>query len=316
MIGGNVLRKMKEVFTNTDRKFKILLVMVCAYVMVLVGYQDVGAVSELVGYEPAIRVQLKDGASEEKSYLIKRGTVSQALNDMEVVLGEEDTCNLALDSEVVEGSVLEVTRVTYEEVKENENIPYKTEYVNAEGGQVFGNKVITEGVNGQKENTYRVKKVNGQEDSRELLNSTVVKEPVTKQVARANVAPQATFSGVLTRYGADCNGCSGRTAAGLVVTANGVKNSGKVTLSYNGGEYYVLAADRSIPFGTIIEVSNHNFSIPDPFYGIVLDRGGAIKGGHLDVFCGGERNSFFTGGTSRNTQYKIISVGNGRTGIY
>ena len=130
-------------------------------------------------------------------------------------------------------------------------------------------------------------------------------------VERGTVGTGVTFTGRLTRYGADCVGCGNRTAAGLYVTTNGVENSGKVTMSYNGGEYYVLAADGSIPFGSILKVSNHGFSIPDPFYGIVLDRGGAITGTNVDVFCGGESASFFSGGTSYSTQFEIVALGNG-----
>lgn len=310
------MKGIKNLFKNTDNRIKFLLVLVCAYMMVMAGFQDVGAVSELAGYEPAISVVVQDGTEEAKTYLLKKGTVEQALSDLEITLNEEDTLNLALTDQVTEGTTLEITRVTYEEVKETEDIPFETEYVTTSDSQVFGNKVVQEGVNGTKENTYQVRMVNGVEESRTLVSETVIQEPVNKQIARSNVAAQASFTGILTRYGADCAGCSGRTAAGLVVTANGVKNSGKVTLTYNGGEYYVLAADRSIPFGTIIEVSYHNFSLPDPFYGIVLDRGGAITGSHIDVYCGGESNSFFSGGTSYNTQFRILSVGNGRTGIY
>lgn len=50
-----------------------------------------------------------------------------------------------------------------------------------------------------------------------------------------------------------------------------------VQLSYNGGSYYCLAADPSIPFGTIIKITNHNLGIESTAYGIVVDRGGAIK---------------------------------------
>ena len=48
--------------------------------------------------------------------------------------------------------------------------------------------------------------------------------------------------------------------------------------------YYCLAADPSIPFGTIIKITNHNLGIESTAYGIVVDRGGAIKKNHIDIF--------------------------------
>ena len=43
-----------------------------------------------------------------------------------------------------------------------------------------------------------------------------------------------------------------------------------------------MAADKSIPFGTLVIVPGYNEGKPVK----VLDRGGAIKGNRLDVFFG------------------------------
>jgi hypothetical protein len=120
------VKGIKNLFKNTDNRIKFLLVLVCAYMMVMAGFQDVGAVSELAGYEPAISVVVQDGTEEAKTYLLKKGTVEQALSDLEITLNEEDTLNLALTDQVTEGTTLEITRVTYEEVKETEDIPFET----------------------------------------------------------------------------------------------------------------------------------------------------------------------------------------------
>ena len=92
----------------------------------------------------------------------------------------------------------------------------------------------------------------------------------------------------------------------------GVKGSHSAKLSYKGGSYYCLAADPSIPFGTIIKITNHNLGIESTAYGIVVDRGGAIKKNHIDIFNGTEAGKYFKGGTSNNTQFEIVSVGSGK----
>ena len=92
----------------------------------------------------------------------------------------------------------------------------------------------------------------------------------------------------------------------------GVKGSHSAKLSYKGGSYYCLAADPSIPFGTIIKITNHNLGIESTAYGIVVDRGGAIKKNHIDIFNGTEAGKYFRGGSSSNTQFEIVSVGSGK----
>lgn len=310
------MKHIKEWIKNIDTKMKILLVLACAYVCVWLSFQQADAETVLVGYEPAIQIKITDGTQKSTSYLVKRTTLENVLKDLDIELGEEDKTSIPLTNEVVEGSEVKITRVTYEEERVSEEIAYSTTYVDSTDTSLFGTRLVSEGEVGTREKIYRKKLVDGKEVDREEIGSEVIKEPVNRVVERGTATTGVTFSGKLTRYGADCIGCGTRTAAGLYVTTNGVKNSGKVTLSYNGGEYYVLAADSSIPFGTIIKVSNHNYSLPDPFYGIVLDRGGAVTGTTIDVFCGSESASFFSGGTSYQTQFEIMSMGSGATGIY
>lgn len=302
---------MKEKFKKIDLKTRILGLLACFYVVILISFQQVETVQELKDYEPAISIELKDGKKKAVKYLVKSTSLENVLNDLNIKLGEEDSINLKMDTEIEEGAKINITRVTYEEERVKEKIAYEIEYVDSTDPNLFGTRVKSEGQEGIKEVIYKKRLINGKEVKREKIGSEVTKEPVAAVVERGTVGTGVTFTGRLTRYGADCVGCGNRTAAGLYVTTNGVENSGKVTMSYNGGEYYVLAADGSIPFGSILKVSNHGFSIPDPFYGIVLDRGGAITGTNVDVFCGGESASFFSGGTSYSTQFEIVALGNG-----
>ncbi len=302
---------MKEKFKKIDLKTRILGLLACFYVIILISFQQVEAVQELKDYEPAISIEVKDGKKKAVKYLVKSTSLENVLNDLNIKLGEEDSINLKMDTEIEEGAKINITRVTYEEERVKEKIAYEIEYVDSTDPNLFGTRVKSEGQEGIKEVIYKKRLINGKEVKREKIGSEVTKEPVAAVVERGTVGTSVTFTGRLTRYGADCVGCGNRTAAGLYVTTNGVENSGKVTMSYNGGEYYVLAADGSIPFGSILKVSNHGFSIPDPFYGIVLDRGGAITGTNVDVFCGGESASFFSGGTSYSTQFEIVALGNG-----
>lgn len=88
-----------------------------------------------------------------------------------------------------------------------------------------------------------------------------------KQISRSGDVKLTQYEA--TAYIADCRGCVGITSSGYDVTS---------TQFY--GSYRVLAADKTIPFYTKMEVRLSNGRI---IYGIVLDRGGAITKGKIDI---------------------------------
>ncbi|MEG0315107.1 MAG: hypothetical protein RR646_07615 [Erysipelotrichaceae bacterium] len=116
-----------------------------------------------------------------------------------------------------------------------------------------------------------------------------------------NVEEGAEFFPKTTTYGVDCVGCyhdngMGSTAMSIKVDANrGVQQpSGVWAEGIKYGDYYIIAADTAIPLCSVIEISDHGYSgeglSPEkPFKAIVLDRGGGVSSGHLDLFVGSEK---------------------------
>lgn len=99
-------------------------------------------------------------------------------------------------------------------------------------------------------------------------HSDVVEE--TAPTVEPPPKPEPTYQTYeATFYTAGCEGCTGITASGVDV---------RNTTHYKG--YRVLAADRSIPFGTIMRITLEDGTV---FDGIVKDRGGAIRGKRLDI---------------------------------
>lgn len=295
----SLMKKVSEV----DSRIKMLLLVAFAYVGISFGFNHVEAMTTIENYTPAINISVKDGDREAVGHLVKQATAGDILNELGITLGEEDFLNVDFNTLLEDHQTIEINRITYKEELEQEEISFN---VIKNGDVVDGAsvEVITPGENGLLENTFRVCYQNNQEVSRELINQTVLKEAVDQ--VEEYTAPN-TFTGRLTTYGGDCSGCTGRTATGVTLNENGANNSGTAQVYYNGGWYYVLAADSSIPFGTIIEISNHNLNLPSVIYGVVLDRGGAIRGGNIDIFYGSESGTkFFTGGTSYNTQFRIV----------
>lgn len=66
-----------------------------------------------------------------------------------------------------------------------------------------------------------------------------------------------------------CSKCCGKWADGITASGHKIAPGDKL-----------VAADRSIPFGTMIVIPGYNDNKPVP----VLDRGGVIKGNKLDVY--------------------------------
>lgn len=104
------------------------------------------------------------------------------------------------------------------------------------------------------------------------------------------------FIGTLTGYGPDCIGCSGIVACS---PNPDVRNNNIYYTDKEYGKIRILAADRSIPCGSIIKISNFKF-IEESFYGIVLDRGSSIVGLTMDLLYPSENDTIVIG-----RQYKI-----------
>ncbi len=110
------------------------------------------------------------------------------------------------------------------------------------------------------------------------------------------------FSGSMTAYGPDCKGCSGNLAC---PPRHNAKNGNIYFKDSKYGKIRILAADSKIPCGTIVQVSGLKNS--KPFYGVVLDRGGVIKGTLFDLLFTSQKQA---GGFGRQkANYKIIRWG-------
>lgn len=306
-----MFKKAKEVIASANSRTKSILAMACVYVIVLIATVSTGAVNQVVDFIPTVDIKLQDGVQEEKSYLVKQDTVTNVLNELSVELGKDDTLNKDKDYVVQQDDLIEITRVETRTMSEVEDIPYETV---EEGNGSWTRTVVQEGKNGKVKKTYLITYANGKETNRKVIKEEIIEEAVNKVIRHGGISDGTTFTGRLTTYGGDCNGCGGTSSSGLKLSpSTGVNDSNSPYLTYNGTRYYCLAADRSIPFGTIMKISNHNLNTEGTIYGIVVDRGGSITGNKVDIFNGSEHGQkYFGGSTSSNTQFEIVSVGSGR----
>lgn len=122
------------------------------------------------------------------------------------------------------------------------------------------------------------------EMTQEVENDVKPEEPVvteTEETSEQAPPKPVTYEYEATFYTASCRGCSGITATGYDV---------RQTQYYEG--YRVIAADKSVPFGTIMRITLEDGT---QFDGMVLDRGGAIKGARLDVLVASKSEAYRLG---------------------
>ena len=305
------MKTIKQIISDADPRLKGVLMIMIVYVMVMATTVTSGATQEIKGYKETIEIHYQDVSQEAKDYLVRQDTVKNVLKELDVNLGTKDTVNKDMAYIVQSKDLLQVNRISEEEVEEIQYVDSQT--IETTGLHLFTTEVVQQGQQGQINNKVKVTYENGKIVKKELLSSEVVTEKTDTIIAHGTIQPGAYFTGKLTTYGGDCAGGNGTSSSGISLSPTaGVKGSNSAKLSYNGGSYYCLAADPSIPFGTIIKITNHNLGIESTAYGIVVDRGGAIKKNHIDIFNGTEAGKYFRGGSSSNTQFEIVSVGSGK----
>lgn len=145
--------------------------------------------------------------------------------------------------------------------------------------------------------------VKGVESSRivkyEVNNLEKFVKVFSVQEINLNQTKKIEFTGTLTGYGADCVGCSGILGC---QPHQDVRNGNIYYNDSTYGKIRILAADSSIPCGSIVKISNYKFS--DDFYGIVLDRGSAIVGLTMDLLHESESDTIKIG-RQYNINFKI-----------
>ena len=175
------------------------------------------------------------------------GSVEQLLRELDVELSEDDVISHDVDSDVYDGLSVRIYRVTYGEEYTDETIKHGTKYNDDATLKKGTEKTVTEGSDGVKRVYYRVKYVDGVEDSRELDREETVTEAVDTVINRGTkVETKKTDTGNKTTTN-KTSGTTGKTTT----TTN--KNTG--TTNKTSTTHTVTAKD-----GTITTSSGETFT--------------------------------------------------------
>lgn len=243
---------------------------------------------------------------EEISVSALNGTVGDVLSLAGITLGQYDYTDPSVDTACENEMIITVYRVEVKTVTETEAVAYATHTSTDDTMELGDYRIEVQGQNGEKEVTYEVTYVNGEEVSRKELSSKITKNAVDEVkisgTKRADVVPNGVeskngytigqvISGKYTHYCA-CAKCNGNT--------RGVTSSGRRISADMENPYYI--ACNWLPLGSVIDVDGELYT--------VVDRGGSglSKQGRIDIFTPGNHSDALRKGTGKCT-ITIVRLG-------
>ena len=251
-----------------------------------------------------IKITLQNGY--EMSTMTSKSTVSEILEENNIILNEDQRTIPDLDSEISSGDTIKITDKSYNEVQiakiseegietslnqllenyapitekivvEQVAIPYETITKNTTGTSTeTTNKVVQEGKDGIKEVTYKVKYQNDVEIEKSVISEVVVQEPVNKiiQVQKKSTSRSSTLP--RTSSSSSTGGTVYKITAYCPCSKCCGKSTGRTASGTKATAGRTVAASSKFAFGTKLNIGGHVYTVED--------RGGAVKGNKIDIF--------------------------------
>lgn len=256
-------------------------------------------------------VKIVLGNGYELTVLTSKTTVSDILNENNIVLNENQKTIPELNEKITSGAIIKIVDKTYNEVqianvseeglqtsledllknyapiterivKEQVTIPFETITKNTAGTDSdTTNKVIQEGKDGIKEVIYKIKYQNEQEIERIQLSETIIEEPVNKIVQVSKIVTSRSSTSRTSNATTTAAATTSSTQVYKVTAyCSCAKCCGKTTgITASGTKATAgrtVATSSKFSFGTKLNINGQTY--------VVEDRGGAITGNRIDIY--------------------------------
>ena len=252
-----------------------------------------------------VKIILQNGY--EMTALTGKATVSEVLEENNIVLEDNQKTIPDLNEEIASGQSIKITDKSYNEVQiakiseegaqtsidqllenyapitekivvEQVTIPYETVTKNSEISGDTTNKVLQQGKDGLKEVTYKVKYQNDVEIEKTVISEKVITEPVNKIVQVQKKAKTTSRGSTVTRTAptSTTGGTTYKITAYCPCSKCCGKTSGITASGTKATAGRTVAASSKFAFGTKLNIGGHIYTVED--------RGGAINGNKIDIF--------------------------------
>ncbi|WP_235822064.1 G5 and 3D domain-containing protein [Gottfriedia luciferensis] len=254
-----------------------------------------------VSYEKAFPIVLNDGGVSKKVFATST-TVADFLEKQNITLNEYDRVEPAAKEMVKLNDTVRVIRVEKVNDVVEEPVDFKERQQEDSSMYKGESSVISEGVKGLVKRNFELIKENGKVVSKNLVDETVLKDPIDRVVAVGTKSVPSSSALVkssspkanskvkemyveATAYSPYDAGMSGTTALGINVRKN--------------PNTKLIAVDpKVIPLGTKVWVEGYGVAIAG-------DTGGAIKGRRIDILMPTKDDCFDFG--RRTVKIRILS---------
>lgn len=285
-----------------EEKASISIMKIICVTIILILISGIGVMAVNTNLKD-VKIILQNGY--EMSALTSKATVSEVLEENNIILEENQKTIPDLDSEIQAGQSIQITDKSYNEVQiakiseegvetsleqllqnyapitekivvEQVAIPYETITKNTTGSDANGtNKVLQQGKDGLKEVTYKVKYQNEVEIEKTVISEVVLQEPVNKivQVQKVVTSRSATPR---TSTTAVINGETYKITAYCSCSKCCGKSTGRTASGTQATAGRTVAAPAKFAFGTKLNIGGHIYTVED--------RGGAITGNKIDIY--------------------------------
>jgi resuscitation-promoting factor RpfB len=142
------------------------------------------------------KITLVNGPRKARTVTVPALTVTEALADLDIALGERDEVKPGRDAEIEDGDKIVVTKVRVVTKKVTEDVDYDT-VEKADSSMFEGDsKVVRAGRDGSRSVVYRLRFENGELVVRKELRATVLSEPrdAVVRVGTKEEAPAANYA--------------------------------------------------------------------------------------------------------------------------
>ena len=252
-----------------------------------------------------VKIILQNGY--EMTALTGKATVSEVLEENNIVLEDNQKTIPNLNEEITSGQSIKITDKSYNEVQiakiseegaqtsidqllenyapitekivvEQVTIPYETVTKNSETSGDTTSKVLQQGKDGLKEVTYKVKYQNDVEIEKTVISEKVITEPVNKIVQVQKKAKTTSRGSTVTRTAptSTTGGTTYKITAYCPCSKCCGKTSGITASGTKATAGRTVAASSKFAFGTKLNIGGHIYTVED--------RGGAISGNKIDIF--------------------------------